>query len=146
MKVAIVSDHSGMTIRKEIISLMKEIKIEYIDLSCECSASIDYSDYAVLVAEKIANGDADRGILIRGTDIRLSMAANKVKGIRSALVHDTFSTKVTRTHNDTNAKEERVISPGLAREIIKMWLTTPFEGGKHKHTVNRITAYEAIFE
>ncbi|MFP3121957.1 RpiB/LacA/LacB family sugar-phosphate isomerase [Ectobacillus funiculus] len=145
MKVAIASDHSGMTIRNEIISLMKEMKLEYINLSCECSTSIDYPDYAALVAEKIANGDADRGILIRGTGIRLSMAANKVKGIRSALVHDTFS-KVTRRHNDINTEEERVISPGLACEIIKMWLTTPFEGGRHKHTVNRITAYEAIFE
>ncbi|MBT2696604.1 ribose 5-phosphate isomerase B [Bacillus sp. ISL-40] len=145
MKVAIASDHGGMNIRKEMISLMKEMNIEYVDLGCECSSSVDYPDYAIPVAEKVANGEVDRGILICGTGIGMSIAANKVKGIRCALVHDTFSAKATREHNDTNilSMGERVIGPGLARDIARIWLTTPFEGGRHEHRVNKISIYEA---
>ncbi|MGE8081808.1 ribose 5-phosphate isomerase B [Peribacillus loiseleuriae] len=144
MKVAIASDHGGVNIRQEIINLMKEMNIEYVDLGCECSTSVDYPDYAVPVAEKVANGEVDRGILICGTGIGMSIAANKVKGIRCALVHDLFSAKVTREHNDTNmlAMGERVIGPGLARAIAEIWLTTPFEGGRHENRVCKITEYE----
>ena len=145
MKVAIASDHGGMNIRKEIISLMKEMNIEYVDLGCECNSSVDYPDYAIPVAEKVANGEVDRGILICGTGIGMSIAANKVKGIRCALVHDTFSAKATREHNDTNilSMGERVIGPGLARDIARIWLTTPFEGGRHANRVKKISIYEA---
>ena len=148
MKVAIASDHGGMNIRKEIISLMEEMNIEYIDLGCECDISVDYPDYALPVAEKVANGEVNRGILICGTGIGMSIAANKVKGIRCALVHDTFSAKATREHNNTNvlAMGERVIGPGLARDIAKIWLTTPFEGGRHENRVNKITVYESTNE
>ena len=145
MKVAIASDHGGMNIRKEIISLMKEMNIEYVDLGCECNTSVDYPDYAIPVAEKVANGEVDRGILICGTGIGMSIAANKVEGIRCALVHDTFSAKATREHSDTNilSMGERVIGPGLARDIARIWLTTPFEGGGHANRVNKISIYEA---
>jgi ribose 5-phosphate isomerase B len=148
MKVAIASDHGGMNIRKEIISLMEEMNIEYVDLGCECDTSVDYPDYALPVAEKVANGEVNRGILICGTGIGMSIAANKVKGIRCALVHDTFSAKATREHNNTNilAMGERVIGPGLARDIAKIWLTTPFEGGRHENRVNKITVYETTNE
>ncbi|MCM3651493.1 ribose 5-phosphate isomerase B [Metabacillus litoralis] len=144
MKVAIASDHGGMNIRKEIILLMKEMNIEYVDLGCECTTSVDYPDYAIPVAEKVASGEIDRGILICGTGIGMSITANKVKGIRCALVHDMFSAKATREHNDTNmlAMGERVIGPGLARDIVKIWLTTPFEGGRHEKRINKIETYE----
>ncbi|MFB9758383.1 ribose 5-phosphate isomerase B [Ectobacillus funiculus] len=147
MKVVIASDHGGMNIRKEIISLMEELNIEYVDLGCECNTSVDYPDYAIPVAEKVASGEVDRGILICGTGIGMSIAANKVKGVRCALVHDTFSAKATREHNNTNilAMGERIIGPGLARDIAKIWLTTPFEGGRHENRVNKITAYEVTF-
>ncbi|MDG4850544.1 ribose 5-phosphate isomerase B [Peribacillus frigoritolerans] len=145
MKVFIASDHGGINIRKEIISLLKEMNIEYEDMGCECSTSVDYPDYALPVAEKVAKGEVDRGILICGTGIGMSIAANKVKGIRCALVHDMFSAKATREHNDTNilAMGERVIGPGLARDIAKIWLTTPFDGGRHKNRINKIRTYEA---
>ncbi|MED4697256.1 ribose 5-phosphate isomerase B [Peribacillus frigoritolerans] len=145
MKVVIASDHGGINIRKEIISLLKEMNIECEDMGCECSTSFDYPDYALPVAEKVAKGEVDRGILICGTGIGMSIAANKVKGIRCALVHDMFSAKATREHNDTNilAMGERVIGPGLARDIAKIWLTTPFEGGRHKNRINKIRTYEA---
>ncbi|MFZ3589069.1 ribose 5-phosphate isomerase B [Bacillus sp. DJP31] len=144
MKVAIASDHGGINIRAEIKNLMDEMKIDYMDLGCECSESVDYPDYAILVAEKVANGEVDRGILVCGTGIGMSIAANKVKGIRCALVHDMFSAKATREHNDSNilSMGERVIGPGLAREIAKIWLTTEFEGGRHKNRIDKMMSFE----
>lgn len=144
MKVALASDHGGINIRKEIANLLDEMGIEYEDFGCECSTSVDYPDYALPVAEKVAAGEFDRGILICGTGIGMSIAANKVKGIRCALVHDSFSAKATREHNDTNmlAMGERVIGPGLAREIAEIWLSTEFAGGRHSGRISKITEYE----
>lgn len=145
MRVAIASDHGGMKIREEIKSLLEELNIEFEDFGCECETSVDYPDYAQPVATKVAAGEYDRGILICGTGIGMSIAANKVKGIRCALVHDMFSAKATREHNDSNvlAMGERVIGPGLAREIAKIWLTTEFEGGRHENRVNKIHQLES---
>lgn len=144
MKVAIASDHGGVNIREEIKKLMDEMGIQYEDFGCECGTSVDYPDYALPVAERVASGEFDQGILICGTGIGMSIAANKVKGIRCALVHDVFSAKVTREHNDSNvlAMGERVIGPGLAREIAKTWLSAEFEGGRHANRVAKITQYE----
>lgn len=144
MKVAVASDHGGMNIRREIIDLLNEMNIEHDDLGCECETSVDYPDYALPVAQKVASGEYDRGILICGTGIGMSIAANKVKGIRCALVHDMFSAKATREHNNSNilAMGERVIGPGLAREIARVWLQTEFEGGRHENRVNKIHAAE----
>jgi ribose 5-phosphate isomerase B len=149
MKVAIASDHGGITIRKEIISLLVEMNIEYVDLGCECQSSVDYPDYAVPVAKMVATGEVERGILVCGTGIGMSIAANKVKGIRCALVHDTFSAKATREHNNSNilAMGERVIGPGLARDITKIWLTTSFEdGGRHENRINKVTEIEMQYK
>jgi ribose 5-phosphate isomerase B len=144
MKVALASDHGGINIRKEIANLLEELGMEYVDFGCECQTSVDYPDYALPVAEKVAQGEFDRGILICGTGIGMSIAANKVKGIRAALVHDTFSAKATREHNDSNilTMGERVIGPGLAREIASIWLTGEFQGGRHANRIGKITEYE----
>ncbi|ONK25076.1 ribose 5-phosphate isomerase B [Bacillus sp. VT-16-64] len=144
MKVAIASDHGGILIRKEIIKVMEELNIEYKDFGCGDESSVDYPDFAVPVAEKVASGEFDRGILVCGTGIGMSIAANKVKGIRCALVHDVFSARMTRLHNDTNvlAMGERVIGAGLAREIAKVWLETEFEGGRHTRRIQKISDYE----
>ncbi|WP_053361072.1 ribose 5-phosphate isomerase B [Bacillus sp. FJAT-27251] len=144
MRVAISSDHGGINIREEIKQLMDEMGIEYEDFGCECETSVDYPDYALPVAEKVAQGEFDRGILICGTGIGMSIAANKVKGIRCALVHDVYSAKLTRQHNDSNiiAMGERVIGPGLAREIAKAWLGEEFEGGRHANRIGKIASYE----
>ncbi|MDM5309045.1 ribose 5-phosphate isomerase B [Peribacillus frigoritolerans] len=144
MKVAIASDHGGIHIREEIKNLLNELQIPFEDFGCECSTSVDYPDYALPVAEKVARGEFDRGILICGTGIGMSIAANKVKGIRCALVHDVYSAKLTRQHNDTNmlAMGERVIGPGLAREIAQTWLTSEFEGGRHQNRIGLIAEYE----
>ncbi|MBS4218901.1 ribose 5-phosphate isomerase B [Bacillus sp. FJAT-49711] len=144
MKVALASDHGGIQIREEIRQLLEELKIEYEDFGCDCADSVDYPDYAVPVAEKVAKGEFDRGILICGTGIGMSISANKVKGIRCALVHDVFSARMTRLHNDSNvlAMGERVIGAGLAREIAETWLQTEFEGGRHQTRIGKIAEYE----
>lgn len=144
MKVAIASDHGGNQLREEIKNLLDELEISYEDFGCNCTTSVDYPDYALPVAKKVASGEFDRGILICGTGIGMSISANKVKGIRCALVHDVFTARVTREHNDSNvlAMGERVIGPGLAREIAKTWLTSDFEGGRHANRIGKITEYE----
>ncbi|PID21698.1 ribose 5-phosphate isomerase B [Sporosarcina sp. P3] len=144
MKVAISSDHGGNNLRKEITNLLTELDIEYIDYGPDADTSVDYPDYAVPVANDVVAGKVDRGILICGTGIGMSISANKIKGIRCALVHDVFSAKATRGHNDTNmlAMGERVIGPGLAREIVSTWLETEFEGGRHERRINKMMELE----
>ncbi|MBF4501077.1 ribose 5-phosphate isomerase B [Savagea sp. SN6] len=144
MKVAIASDHGGNALRKELIELLKEMKLDYVDLGPETDDSVDYPDYAKPVAEGVANGTYDRGILVCGTGIGMSIAANKVEGIRCALVHDVYTAHATREHNDSNiiAMGGRVIGGALARDIVKTWLTTEFEGGRHERRIEKITAIE----
>ncbi|AGA59893.1 ribose 5-phosphate isomerase B [Thermobacillus composti KWC4] len=145
MKIAIGADHAGYRLKDEIVPLLKELGHEVEDFGCDCSQSVDYPDYAIPVCERVVKGEADRGILICGTGIGMSIAANKVPGIRCALVHDLFSAKATREHNDSNvlAMGERVIGPGLAQEIVRVWLETPFsQGERHVSRVNKVMAIE----
>lgn len=144
MKVILSADHAGMTLRNEVKNLLEEMEIDYEDAGCSCETSVDYPDYALPAAERVAKGEFDVGILICGTGIGMSISANKVKGIRCALTHDVYSAKLTRQHNDANmiAMGERVIGPGPAREIAKAFLETQFEGGRHANRVEKITAYE----
>ena len=144
MKVIITGDHAGMVLRNVAKEVLDELGYEYEEAGPDCTTSVDYPDYGLSAAERIVNGEFDRGIFICGTGIGISMSANKVKGIRCALTHDVFSAKSTRLHNDSNvlAMGERVIGPGLAREIIHTWLTTEFEGGRHQNRIDKITTYE----
>ncbi|EAC7079823.1 ribose 5-phosphate isomerase B [Listeria monocytogenes] len=143
-KVAIASDHGGIELRKSIISYLESVGISYEEFGPETPESVDYPRLAITVSEKVVNQEVDRGILVCGTGIGMSIAANKVKGIRCALVGDTFSAHATREHNDTNvlALGARVIGPGLAEDIVKIWLETAYEGGRHANRVGQITAYE----
>ncbi|WP_438314995.1 ribose 5-phosphate isomerase B [Sporosarcina sp. FA9] len=144
MKIAISSDHGGNRLRMEIIQLLTELKVQFDDFGPATDDSVDYSDFSTPIANAVAAGKYDRGILICGTGIGMSIAANKVKGIRCALVHDVFSAKATREHNDSNilAMGERVIGPGLAREIVTTWLNTSFEGGRHQRRVEKMMELE----
>lgn len=144
MKVAVACDHGGVNMKAEIKDLLEKLEIEYEDFGCDCTSSVDYPDYAGPVARKVASGEFDRGILICGTGIGMSIAANKVKGIRCALVHDTFSAKATREHNDSNVitMGARVIGPGLARDIVQIWLEAKFEGGRHATRVDKVMDLE----
>lgn len=144
MRIAISSDHGGNQLRQEICQLLTERGIEFEDFGPTTSESVDYPDYATIVCEGVTSGRFDRGILICGTGIGMSIAANKVKGIRCALVHDVFSAKATRQHNNTNvlAMGERVIGPGHALEVVSTWLDTSFEGGRHERRVNKLMELE----
>ena len=144
MKVALAADHGGIKLKEEIKKLLDSMNVEVQDFGCNCEDSVDYPDYALPVAEKVASGEFDRGILVCGTGIGMSIAANKVPGVRCALVHDTFSAKATREHNDSNvlAMGERVIGPGLALDIVKIWLSTEFTGGRHARRVEKVTEIE----
>ena len=142
--LAIGCDHGGFNLKPVIIKYLEEHKIQYKDFGTFDSASCDYPDYALKVAEAVASGECDRGILICGTGIGVSIAANKVKGIRAALCGDVFSAKATRAHNNANILTigERVTGPGLALEIVDAFLNTGFDGGRHPVRVNKITEIE----
>ncbi|NDI36851.1 ribose 5-phosphate isomerase B [Chengkuizengella sediminis] len=144
MKIAIGADHGGYHLKNDIKNFIIKLGHEVIDVGCDCSDSVDYPDYAIPVCEKVLNGEANKGILVCGTGIGMSIAANKYPGIRCALVHDTFSAKATREHNDTNvlAMGERVIGPGLALDIVKIWIETEFSN-EERH-VNRIQKMNVI--
>ncbi len=144
MKVAIGCDHGGLHLKEDIKSLLADGGYEVTDFGTNSTDSVDYPDIAVPVANAVANSEFDRGILICGTGIGIGIAANKVKGIRAALCHDTFSAHASREHNNANilTMGERIIGPGLARDIVKIWLTTEFEGGRHERRVAKIADIE----
>ncbi|MFV0395710.1 MAG: ribose 5-phosphate isomerase B [Coprobacillaceae bacterium] len=124
----------------DLIALGYEVK----DFGTHDEESCDYPDFAGAAAKAVASGECDRGIVICGTGIGVSITANKVKGIRCALVHDTFSARATREHNDSNmiAMGQRVIGDGLALDIIHTWLATDYEGGRHDIRIKKMMAYE----
>ncbi|MFC5701554.1 ribose 5-phosphate isomerase B [Cohnella faecalis] len=146
MKIAIGADHAGYRLKDVVIPFLQELGYEIVDVGSHCADSVDYPDYAVPVCDMVVKGEVERGVLICGTGIGMSIAANKTPGIRCALVHDLFSAKATREHNDTNvlAMGERVIGPGVAQEILKVWLETPFsQGERHIGRINKVKALEA---
>lgn len=144
MRVAIGADHGGFLLKEEIKSLLTEMNIVFQDFGTHSAASVDYPDIARALSLAVANGEYDRGILLCGTGIGMSIAANKVKGIRAALVHDVFSAVATREHNDSNilCLGERVIGFGVARLITQTWLTTDFLGGRHARRVEKVGQLE----
>lgn len=144
MKVVLASDHGGVDLAKEIEGFLSEQGIEVDNIGSDSKESCDYSDYGIPAAEKVAAGEYDRGIVICGTGIGMSIAANKVKGIRCALVHDVYTARVTREHNDSNvlAMGARVIGVDLAKEIVKTWISGEFEGGRHERRINKLRDYE----
>jgi len=144
VKVVIASDHGGFRLKQEIIKHMKSKNIEYEDYGTFSDESVDYPDYGEKVGEAVALGKFDRGIVICGTGIGISIAANKVPGVRAALCHDCFSAKASREHNDANvlALGERVIGVELAKMIVDIWLETDFLGGRHERRVCKIKDIE----
>ena len=145
LRVAIGSDHGGVNLKAEICSLLKELNIDYHDFGAQPGEAVDYPDIAETVCKALLRGEYERGILICGTGIGISISANKIRGIRAALVSDVFSAQATRAHNNTNVlcMGERVIGGGLARMIAETWLNTEFEGGRHERRVDKIMKLEA---
>lgn len=144
MKIAIACDHGGLNFKNIVIGYLKDKHYEVIDFGTCTSDSCDYPDYALPAAEAVASGECEKGILICSTGIGISIAANKVCGIRCAHCHDTYSAKYTRLHNDANmlAFGQKIIGEGLMLEIVDTFLNTEFEGGRHQRRVDKISAIE----
>ena len=144
MKVTIGSDHGGYNLKEEIKSLLQEMQIEFNDVGTYQTEAIDYPEVSSKVAKSVLQGEADKGIIVCGTGIGVSIAANKFKGIRAALCNDVFSAQMAAEHNNANiiTLGERVVGAGLAKMIVKTWLTTEFAGGRHERRVNQITDLE----
>ncbi|MCR1935593.1 ribose 5-phosphate isomerase B [Clostridium tepidum] len=144
MKIALGSDHAGLPLKNEIIKHLKDKGIEIEDFGTYTEESCDYPDYAKKVAEKVAENEFDFGILVCGTGIGISIAANKVKGIRAALCSDTFSAHACREHNNANilALGQRVVGVGLALDIVDTFLNAKFQGGRHEKRINKMMEIE----
>ncbi len=148
MKIAVGADHGGVDLKNEIVAYLEEKHYDYIDLGIFDHKSVDYPDIALMVAEAVKDRKADRGIVICGTGIGVCISANKVPGIRCALLSDVYSAKMTRLHNDANMMSMggRVMGPGLGIEIVEAFLRTEFSGvERHRRRVEKIHQIERKF-
>jgi ribose 5-phosphate isomerase B len=139
--IALGSDHGGFELKQEIKKYLDKKEIPYKDFGCDSTASVDYPVYAKKVAHAILDGTCDKGILICGTGIGISITANKIPGIRAAVCTDCFTAQATREHNDANilALGGRVVGPGLAEKIVETFLNTPFSNDeRHIRRINQI--------
>ena len=144
MKIAVARDHGDLALKQVLLDYLQKNGYEVCDFGTNTADSCDYPDYALPAAEAVARGECERGILICSTGIGISIAANKVRGIRCAHCHDTYSAKYTRLHNDANmiAFGQKIIGDGLMLEIVDTFLHTEFEGGRHQRRVDKISAIE----
>ena len=144
MKVAVGSDHRGFDAKQQIKVIVAQMGHECVDFGTDGTHPVDYPDLAYVVATAISEGRADRAILICATGLGMSIAANKVRGIRAALCHDELSAHISRDHNDTNVLclSGDQIGGVLLRKIVEEWLSIEFSGGRHQRRVNKITAIE----
>lgn len=142
--IAIGCDHGGFELKNELIKHLESKNISIKDFGCYTTDSVDYPDIAEVVCDSVVSGECEKGILVCGTGIGMSIAANKVKGIRAALLSDTFSARMTAAHNNSNviALGGRVVGPELAKDIVDAYLSSEFLGGRHQNRVDKITKLE----
>ncbi len=138
MKIVVGADHGGFELKEQIRAWLEDMGHNVTDAGCYSSESVDYPVYAAKVCEMVRDGSADRGILVCGTGIGMSMAANRHRGIRAALCHEIFTAAMSRHHNDANVlcMGGRVIGSALAREMVKTWVDTPFDEGRHSRRIS----------
>ena len=143
-KFVIASDHGGLDLKKEIVSYLEEIGVELLDLGTISDDSVDYPDFGIKVASAVSKGDADKGILICGTGIGMSIVANKFPGVRAALITDDFTAQMSKEHNNANivVMGGRILSSQQARNMVKIWLETDYEGGRHQRRLDKISSLE----
>ena len=139
MKIAIGCDHGGYELKKSIIELLNQESCEVLDVGCDSIVSVDYPDFANALCKAVQNQEADRGILICGTGIGMSIAANRFDGIRAALCHELFTARMSREHNNANVLclGARVVGPGLALEIVRTWLHAELGGDRHQRRLDK---------
>jgi ribose 5-phosphate isomerase B len=144
MLVAIGSDHAGLDLKNDVVALLMDLGHEYDDYGTDNPQSVDYPDFGEKVAKAVAGGKAERGILICGTGIGMSIVANKFANIRAALCNDLFCAKMSRLHNDANilVMGGRIIGKDLAKEIVSTWMKTDFESGRHLNRLKKISLIE----
>ncbi len=144
MKVSIGSDHRGIETRHQVAKVLESLGHTVDDCGTNSSGSVDYPDIAAIVARKVSSGDSDRGILICGTGIGMSLAANKFRGVRAAVCQDELFAEISRRHNDLNilCLSGDTISQSALPRIIDTWMKTPFDGGRHQIRINKIFALE----
>ncbi len=144
MKIALGADHAGFELKEYIKKMLLEKNIHVIDAGTKEETPVDYPDFALKVALLVSSKEVDRGILVCGTGIGMSIVANKVKGIRASLVQDIYTAIQSRKHIDANvlALGGRITGKGLAEEIVRVWLETPFEGGRHQRRIEKINEWE----
>jgi len=144
MRTAIGCDHAGVALKNELIPVLEELDIDWEDFGTKDELSVDYPDFGEKVSDAVSKGRIERGILICGTGIGMSIVANKFPGVRAALCCQDYSAKMSRLHNDANilVLPGRVIDAKTAKEIVKIWFTTEFEGGRHQKRLDKITAIE----
>ena len=144
-KIALASDHGGFDLKESVIAHLLNTGWEVDDLGPHSRDSVDYPDYGIKLAEAVAEKKVDRGIVICGTGIGMSIVVNRYPGIRGTLCSDVFTAKLCREHNDSNIliMGGRVIGKGLAAEIVNTWLNTPFEGGRHQRRLDKINQIDA---
>jgi len=143
MRIAIGCDHRGLSFKQFIMKLVTEMGYSYEDFGCYTADPVDYPDIAKTVAEAVARGDFERGILICDTGIGMSIAANKIRGVRAALCHDAFSARRARQHNDANILcLAATAGQGAVGEIVGAFLATEFEGGRHEQRLDKMRAME----
>lgn len=144
MKIAVACDHGGYRLKNVLMKEMVNQGYEVIDFGTYNEESCDYPDFASKAAKAVASKECDKGVVVCGTGIGVSITCNKVKGIRCALVHDVFSAKATRAHNDTNmlAMGQRVVGEGLAIKILNAWLHSDYEGGRHDLRIKKMMDLE----
>ena len=140
MKIGIGSDHGGYELKESIKEYLNQLGVEFVDYGTNSLESVDYPDFGKKVADAVLEKQVDRGILICGTGIGISITANRIQGISCALCTDTFSARMSREHNNANilALGGRVVGTGLALDIVKIFLDTEFEGGRHERRINKI--------
>jgi len=145
MKLVLGSDHRGYRLKFHLQKILSEMEIELLDVGTFSTDSVDYPDFGASAAEKISNGEYDRGILMCGSGIGMSIVANKFPRIRAALCHDVGTAKMSREHNDSNVLilGADFISQKLAGEILRVWLTTEFQGGRHNRRITKIRQLES---
>ena len=142
MKIAVGCDHAGLDLKPAVLEELRAQGAEVVDCGTTGPESCDYPDFAVEVSRLVADGRADRGVLMCGTGLGMSMVANKFPGVRAAVVADDFAAELSRRHNDANVLclGGRVIEPGKAAGLLRLWLETPFEGGRHGRRVDKINS------
>jgi ribose 5-phosphate isomerase B len=145
MKIAIGSDHRGYDVKRRVISVLEKLGHEVLDVGPQKRESVDYPDYAFQVALAVSEGRVDRGILICGTGIGMCIAANKVHGVRAAPCHDSITAEMSRRHNDANVLclSADLLGEELIDRMVRIWLETEFEQGRHARRVDKITKFEA---